>query len=213
MALTRNRELRNEEASLTPDITAAYISVQPTWSHRWSAGWAGVRDGRRGIIPDPETGLTPYLQALAAHNATTVGSERLRTQAQIAPIDQTRAQWVERREQALHALDALVAEAENDTADSIDDVAVTRRARGQAARRQQLTDQIAAATEKISVLDEQRADRLTAGALRIQRCTQRTQHLVARYWRSYARHHPELPELRQVYTVPAITVPPHPFGL
>jgi len=213
MAHIRNRRINETTApALTPDITASYISVEPSWTQRWAARWAGTRDGRRGIVPDPESGLTPFLESIAAHNATIVGSERLRTQAQIAPLDQSRAQWVERREHALGALDEHAADS-TDTPDDAGTVKVVRRRRKLEAREAQLRHQIASATEQISILDEQRADRINAGALRIQRATQRAQHLVARYWRFYARHHPELPELRQVYTVPCIPVPPHPLSL
>ena len=213
MAAIRNRRINETTApTLTPDITASYISVEPSWTQRFAAAWAGTRDGRRGIVPDPETGLTPFIESIAAHNATIVGSERLRTQAQIAPLDQSRAQWVERREHALNALDELAA-AGVETPDEAGTVTMVRRRRQQEAREAQLRHQIASATEQISVLDEQRADRINAGALRIQRATQRAQYLVARYWRFYARHHPELPELRQVYTVPSVPVPQHPLGL
>jgi hypothetical protein len=213
MALTRNRRINETTApTLTPDITASYISVEPSWTQRFAAAWAGTRDGRRGIVPDPETGLTPFIESIAAHNATIVDSERLRTQAQITPLDQSRAQCVERREHALSALDELTAHPA-DAPDDAGPVTLVRRRRQQEQREAQLRHQIASATEQISILDEQRADRINAGALRIQRATQRAQHLVARYWRFYARHHPELPELRQVYTVPCIPVPPHPLSL
>lgn len=209
----KNRHIAGSGAALSPDtdITAAYISVRPTRIERWTATLAGIRDGRRGIVPDPETGLTPYLQAIAAHNATAIGSERLRTQAQIAPIDQSRAQWVERRETAIHALDSILDTHHPPTHPG--DVAAIRQQRNHENQTKHLRDQIATTNEKISILDEQRADRINAGALRIQRCIQRAQHLVARYWRFYARHHPELPELRQVYAVPALPVPPHPLSL
>ncbi len=193
----------------TVDLTEATVVVVPSVFSRWAAAWAGRRDGRRGIVPDPQTGITPYLHTLISTNATMVESERLRTQAHLAPIDQERAVHVHRRDCALAALDEL----DTSTIDGDDATARIRADRARTARRQSLHGQIAAATERIGVLDERRADRITVGALRIQRCTERTESLVARYWRAFARRHPELPELRAGYTVPVVPVPPHPLGL
>ena len=192
----------------TVDLTEATVAVIPSVFSRWAAAWAGRRDGRRGIVPDPQTGITPYLHTLISTNATMIESERLRTQAHVAPIDQERAVHVHRRERALAALDDI-----DTTSIDGDDTARIRGDRTRTARRQSLREQIDAATERIGVLDELRADRVTVGALRIQRCTERTESLVARYWRAFARRHPELPELRAGYTVPAVPVPPHPLGL
>ncbi|MGW5317325.1 hypothetical protein [Nocardia thailandica] len=191
----------------SPDLVDPTMSMLPRFPSRWAAWWAGRRDGRRGIVPDPQSGLTTYLHLLGAVNATMVEWERLRTAASCAPIDRERAVWLERRERALEALAELDPEPGAGA-----DMAAVRARRAAAAARAGHLSVIAEATERIAVLDERRAERVTVGELRIRRCTERTEQLVAVYWRSFQRKHPELEELRAGYGVPALIVPAHPLA-
>lgn len=202
------RSARQTPTPHPPDVTDPVVSLAPRLPHRWAAGWAGRRDGKRGVTPDPETGLTPYLNQLCSLNATMVESERLRTAADCAPIDQERARQVERRERVLEQLSDASHQALEDGADG---VAAVRARRARAAALGRWSEELAAIAEQLAVLEERRADRVTVGALRIRRCTARTEQVVARYWRFFQRHHPELPDLRAGYGVPVVPVPPHPL--
>ena len=90
-------------------------------------------------------------------------------------------------------------------------VAVRARRATTAARGRWLLE-VARATERIVELDEQRAERVLVGELRIRRCTQRTDQLVATYWRMFQRTHPHAEELRAVYRLPAVPIPSHPLN-
>lgn len=202
-----SRTSRAARTSHPRDVTDISVALSPRLPFRWAAGWAGRRDGTRGMVPDPDTGLTAYLHQLCAVNATMIESERLRTAAHCAPIDQERARLAEQRERARRELELL----DDQPTQPADPMARARAHRARGALARSLSEQIASTTEQIAVLDEQRADRVTAGELRIRRCTERTEQLVARYWRAFQRHHPELPDLRAGYGVPAVPIPPHPI--
>ncbi|WP_405180946.1 hypothetical protein OG225_07080 [Nocardia sp. NBC_01377] len=191
------------------DVIRPMIGSHPRWWRRCSAGWAGRRDGRRGVDPDPDTGVTPYLHMLWAACATMVESERLRTAAACAPLDAERARLVQIRERALCAL----TDEDPDSArrSPVDRVAEVRAARARAALGARWQHSVDSATEQIAVLDERRADRVVVGELRIRCCVENIEQLVAYYWRALQRAHPELPQLRAGYGVPPVVVAPHPM--
>ncbi|MFG1770762.1 hypothetical protein ACGFIX_14405 [Nocardia salmonicida] len=187
------------------DLEAVALQMAPRWPRRVAAWWAGRRDGKAGLVPDAETGLTPYLHRVCAANSTMVESERLRTAGQCAPLDQERARLVEQRERAHTELDT-----DGDAAEG-DSMAAVRARRADQARRARATAELAGCIERIAELDEQRADRVTVGELRIRRCTEHSEQLVAIYWRTYQRDHTQGAELRAVYRVPTVAIPRHPL--
>ncbi|MFE1592882.1 hypothetical protein [Nocardia sp. NPDC058705] len=196
---------KNPPAAST-DLEAVALSMEPRLRHRVTAWWAGRRDGRKGLVPDAETGLTPYLHLVCAVNSTMVESERLRTTQQCAPLDKERALLLERRERAQEYLDQDEAPPDGYSMEAV------RARRTMTAAQARWLLETARATERISEVDELRAERVTVGELRIRRCTQRTDQLVAIYWRMFQRTHAHAEELRAVYRVPAVPIPPHPLN-
>lgn len=187
------------------DLEAVALSMVPRAMHRLAAWWAGRRDGRAGLIPDAETGLTPYLHLVCSVNSTMVESERLRTAEQCAPLDRERAIQLERRERAQEQLD------QDEVAPQGDSMTAVRARRAAAAAHARAVLIVTETSERIAELDEQRADRVVVGELRIRRCTERTDQLVAGYWRMFQRNHTQAAELRAVYRVPTVPIPKHPL--
>lgn len=194
----------------TQDLTAASLVQRPRWHETLRARIAGFRDGRGAVMPDPATNLTPYLARMRSTNATMVESERLRRDIVVSQLDQQRAVLLTQCEDAQRAVTRAATAADGEGAGTADQASRVRAARRAEADLGQARDQLRSAASQLAALDSLLAHRRHAAALRIQRCTQRSDQLAATYWRSLHRSHPEKEEIRGAYPLPALTAYPEP---
>jgi len=207
-----------ETARLSAELLTAVGTVSmPTRWDRLRAMITGYRDGRHGLLPDPDCGHTQHTARIADEFGSTLDSERLTLSRVLSAIDeltgrltveatQLRASVQSAEEQTLTAREpnALVAK----------DLDERRRARDLAARQARHQSSIAAERTRIHVIERDlaalgvlRAYQIETAEHRIDRARVTRQQIVDVYWRWFVRTHPEESAVRAGYPIPSAARP------
>ncbi|WFG44184.1 hypothetical protein [Pseudonocardia alni] len=200
------------------ELTGAPVVLVLRRRHRIALWWAGRRDGRRAVTPDPESGHTTYSQRLAAEVATAERHEQIVHRTRLSRIGEQQARVGARLQESRDRLAELRADPAGDTADlsAVEgDHAATGRAELERIRRVRarqvegdaLVRRIADLTEESVALDELVHHHERAHERRLQRIAENGELVVAVYWRALLARHPEADRMRALYPVPRATCP------
>lgn len=202
------------DPSLISDV--GVVSVPNTWE-RFRATVAGRRDGRHGLLPDPECGHTQYTARVADEYGSIIDSEQLMLTRALSRIDEL----VERltieaaqrrgdvedlsgRTLEARALDTRVAPVLAERRQSRE---LEQRQAAHQGRIEKVRSRIREIERELAGLAMLRAYQIVATAQRIDRARVTRQQIVDVYWRWFARAHPEESAVRAGYPIPSVDRP------
>lgn len=200
------------------ELTGAPVVLVLRRGRRLALWWAGRRDGRRAVTPDPDSGHTTYSQRLAAEIATAKGHEQIVHRTRLSRIGEQQSRVGARLQDCKDRLAELRADPVGDIVDLAptdgDDADAgrarlerTRRIRARQAQGDGLVRRIAELTEESVALDELLHHHEQAHGRCLQRIAEHGELVVAVYWRALLARHPEADRLRALYPVPRATCP------
>lgn len=193
------------------------VSVPNRWE-RVRATVAGRRDGRHGLLPDPEGGHTQYTARVADEYGSIIDSEQLMLTRALSRIDELTERLTTELTQCRSDVEELsgrtVETPELDT--RVAPILAERRRERETASRQgahrSRLDKIGARIQEIerelAGLVMLRSYQIVATGQRIDRARVTRQQIVDVYWRWFVRTHPEESAVRAGYPIPAVDRPP-----
>lgn len=206
------------DARLTPDriFGPSMITIPTKWD-RFRVTVAGFRDGRHGLLPDPETGHTQYTTGIADGYGSNADSENLDLIRILSGIDELADRLDKEAQQLRESTDELADHSLTlgDADPRVDPLLDMRRRERYLARRQgehqgrmrQNRARIEAIERDLAGLAQLRTHQISASEQRTHRARLTRQQLVDMYWRWFVRTHPEESAVRAGYPIPPVDCP------
>lgn len=207
-----------ETARLSAELHAAVGTVSiPTRWDRLRAIITGYRDGRHGLLPDPDCGHTQHTARIADEYVSTLDSERLTLTRALSAIDELTGRLaveVTQLRGSVQSAEEQTLAAREPNARVATDLDERRRARDLAARQARHQGSIAGDRKRIEVIERDlaalgvlRAYQIETAEHRIDRARVTRQQIVDVYWRWFVRTHPEESAVRAGYPIPSAARP------
>lgn len=196
-----------------PSVNSATVWSAPGRGEFTRTRLHGWRDGYRRLMPDLQTGHTPYTERIQSRCRSAIANEQVRLSlplSRIAELDQSLAE--EARQLAARL--AHPVETSVPTRTQHEDLETRRARRHAQAEKQRHDAEHEAGRKRLEAVQQQRARLAELRAHQILLTGQqqdRARHhfgqLVAAYWGSLLRAHPQREKLRSDYRIPVLALP------